>query len=119
MGLSLVEIETGTVLHTVDEIGKAAGLGFEVGDQIPPEAEQTVIDHLQSLGRTNITLSVRRGDQENSIDVFRHILLYAFILKKCLMKLEKQTSEDGVGLTLNVAKDGPADKSGFKDGMSC
>lgn len=120
LGLSLIETETGTVVHKVDEIGKAAGLGFEVGDQVSvSEGEQTVIDYLQSLEvEQTATLSVKRGDQENSIDVFRHIPSYMGVYSEEVSDEVREANnlEDGVGLTLNVAKEGPADKSGFKDG---
>ena len=120
LGIFLTEIETGTVVHNIDEIGKAAGLGFEKGDQISiSESDQTVIEYLQSLEvEQTATLSVKRRDQQNSIDVFRHTPSYMGVYSKDVSEEVREANnlEEGVGLILNVEEDGPADKSGFKDG---
>ena len=120
LGISLIESEKGVVVQNVDEYGKGLGLGFQTGDVITIEnAENGAIDLLQSLKPEEAaTLSVKRADQENTIEVIRHKSAYMGVYPEEVSE-EMRTAnnlEEGVGLVLNVADDGPADKSGFQDG---
>jgi hypothetical protein len=120
LGLSLIETDAGVVVHNVDSIGKGVELGFQVGDQISiQETEVSVVEYLQSLEvEQTATVSVKRFEQENDIDVFRHIPSYMGVYSEEVSEEVREANnlEEGMGLTLNVAEDGPADKSGFMDG---
>ena len=78
LGLSLIESEKGVVVQHVNEYGKGVGLGFQTGDVITIEdAEKGPIDLLQALKpEETATLSVKRAEQENTIDVIRHTSPY-------------------------------------------
>ena len=120
LGLSLIESDKGVVVQNVDEYGKGIGLGFQTGDVITTDnAEKNAIDLLQSLKpEETANLSVKRADQENTIEVIRHKSAYMGVYPEEVSE-EMRTAnniEEGVGLTLNVAEDGPADNSGFQDG---
>ena len=64
------------------------------------------------------TLSVQRADQENTIEVIRYKSAYMGVYPEEVSEETRTANnlEEGVGLVLNVADDGPADKSGFQDG---
>lgn len=132
LGLSLVESDKGVVVHNVDEYGKGLDLGFQVGDVITVQPEDTqseeaerekpqagAIEWLQSLKpEETATLSVKRADQENTIEVVRHKPVYMGVYPGEVSDetREKYKIEEGMGLELGVAEDGPAAKSGFQDG---
>lgn len=120
LGISLIESEKGIVVQNVDEYGKGLGLGFQPGDVITTDdAEKGTIDLLQSLKPEGVaTLSVKRADQENTIEVIRHKSAYMGVYPEEVSEETRTANniEEGVGLTLNVAEGGPADKSGFQDG---
>lgn len=119
LGLSLIETDAGVVVHNVDSIGKGVELGFQVGDQITiQETEVSVVEYLQSLEvEQTVTLRVKRAEQENEIDVFRHIPSYMGVYTEEVSEEVREANnlEEGIGLSINVAEDGPADKSGFID----
>ena len=120
LGISLIESEQGVVVQNVDEYGKGIGLGFQTGDVIVIEdAEKGIIDLLQSLKpEETARLSVKRTDQDNTIEVIRHKSAYMGVYPEEVSEEAREANnlEKGVGLVLNVADDGPADKSGFQDG---
>ena len=120
LGISLIESKQGVVVQNVDEYGKGFGLGLQPGDVITiDDPEKTTIDILQSLkAQETATLSVQRVDQENTIEVIRHKSAYMGVYPEEVSEEAREANnlEKGVGLVLNVADDGPADKSGFQDG---
>ena len=120
LGVSLIESEGGVVVQKVDEYGKGIGLGFQTGDVITvDDPEKGVVDLLQSLKpEETMTLSVHRAEQETTIEVIRYKSAYMGVYPEEVSDETRESNnlDEGVGLTLNVAADGPADKSGFQDG---
>ena len=126
LGLSAIKSEQGVVVQNVDEYGKGVALGFQVGDVIALEREAVDADSetdaialLQSLTpEQTATVSVKRAEQENTIEVVRHKPAYMGVYPGEVSEetREKYNIEEGIGLELGVAEEGPAAKSGFQDG---